>query len=361
MNARSLSRDLRSTLWGVAQRRDRLAHLIGLGPRHLMSLARFLTQVIPQSLDELAVLARRAERIPHPALREQAMASIVEKAYHVQGGCVLATFLKPQAAKRHMKIVTALETIYDYLDNLCDRLDGVAVEAYPTLHEALLDAVDLARVPSDYYRDGPHGDDGGYLRSLVDDVRAGLRTLPNYQRVRETLCTAVGLYRDLQSKKHLPGTMRENHCKAWFEASGERFAHLRWYEFAAACGSSLPVFAMLALAEDPMIDDALIRDTFDAYLPAISGLHIMLDYFIDQAEDKEHGELNFVACYEDRDDATQRLSMLIRDAQTRISGLRTHKQHAFLFEAMRGFYLTHPKVFAQSLEIQSNRLLAVTL
>lgn len=359
MSARSLSRDLRSTLWAIVRRRDRIAHLLKLGPRHLSFLARFLTRIIPQSLDELAVLARRAERIPHAALREQALSSITEKAYHVQGGCVFATFLPAAAAKRHIKIVAALETIYDYLDNLCDRLEGVTVEAYPTLHEALLDAVDLDRVPGEYYRDGPDADDGGYLRGLVDDVRAGLADLPQYRRVRSELCTAVALYRDLQSKKHMPADLRDDYCRTWFAQSDERFAHLRWYEFAAACGSSLPVFAMLALAEDAVLDDSLVADTFRAYLPGISSLHIMLDYFIDQAEDTEHGELNFVACYESSDDATQRLSLLIRDAQARICRLPTHTHHEFILEAMRGFYLTHPKVFSQSLGEQSSALLAV--
>jgi len=356
-----LARDLRATLWSVVRRRDRLAHLGRLGPRKLGYLARFLAHVIPQSVDELALLARRAERIPDAALREQAISSITEKAYHVQGGCVLATFMNKQAARRHIAIVCALETIYDYLDNLCDRLVDVPTAAYPTLHEALLDAVDLTRTPTyDYYRHGPHRNDGGYLRSLVEDVRQAIRHVPYYEQVRQELCTAVLLYRDLQSKKHLSKTTREQQCQEWFTNRDRRFAHLRWYEFAAACGSSLPVFAMLALAEDDQIDAQIVADTFEAYLPAISGVHIMLDYFIDQAEDREHDELNFVACYTDNADATERLSMMMRDALTLTRRLRTREQHEFLLEAMRGFYLTHPKIFAQSLEAQSNTLLAIT-
>ena len=361
MKCRSLSRDLRQTLWGVVRHGDRFSTLLRYGPTYLKHLARFLTVIIPQALDELAPLTLRASRIPDAQLREQAVASIAEKAYHVQGGCVLATFLEPAAAKRHIAIVTPLETIYDYLDNLCDRLPSLPPSAYPTVHEALYDAVDLSRTPTDYYRDCSHNNDGGYLRSLVDDVRAHLHTLPHYERIKTYLCTAVEHYCDLQAKKHLPPEEREAACRAWFANSGATFAHLRWYEFAAACGSSLPVFAMLALAEHPSINDEVLSATFDAYLPALSSVHIMLDYFIDQAEDREHDELNFVACYKDNADATNRLSLLIRDAHARILGLVTSEQHTFVLRSMLGFYLTHPKIFAQSLDAQSRELLAVPL
>ncbi len=84
-----------------------------------------------------------------------------------------------------MRIVASLETIYDYLDNLCDRLPGVSQTAFATLHGALLDALDDRRTPGDYYRDGPAGDDGGYLDSLVADVRGELALVPHYAAVRE--------------------------------------------------------------------------------------------------------------------------------------------------------------------------------
>src|SRR6202011_922919 len=143
--------------------------------RGWLATARFVGTVIPRAGRELAAIRERAARIPAAALREQALASIDGKAYHVQGGAILATFMHGKAARRYVAIVAALETIYDYLDNLCDRLPGVSQQAFATLHAALLDALDERRVPIDYYRDGPAGDDGGYLRSLVDAARSGLR------------------------------------------------------------------------------------------------------------------------------------------------------------------------------------------
>ena len=40
-----------------------------------------------------------------------------------------------------------------------------------------------------------------------------------------------------------------------------------------------------------------IAGTYDAYFPYVSAVHVLLDAFIDQAEDREHGELNFSRVY----------------------------------------------------------------
>jgi tetraprenyl-beta-curcumene synthase len=276
----------------------------------------------------------------------------------VQGGSILATFLRGAMAERYVAIVAPLETIYDYLDNLCDRLDGVPERAYPTLHEALLDAVDAARTPGDYYRDGPHRDDGGYLRWLVERTREGIASLPNIDTVRPRLIEAARFYAELQSFKHVDAARREAVCDAWFAQHRARFPDLRWWEFAAACGSSLPVFAMLFLAAQPRLDRAAVDATFDAYFPNVSALHILLDYFIDQAEDREHRELNFVACYANSAEAVERVRRLVVRTFERVRALRGADSHVFVVRAMCLFYLTHPKVFAQRLDCESAALLS---
>ncbi|HEY5349035.1 MAG TPA: DUF2600 family protein, partial [Candidatus Lustribacter sp.] len=162
MSARynALLHDVRAVVSTVLRSPDRFTRLIRLGPRGLASMARFLIGVVPRASHELEAIRERANAIPARALREQALASIDGKAFHVQGGCILATFLPSADAARYVRIVAALETIYDYLDNLCDRLPGVSQQAFATLHDALLDALDDRRTPLDYYRHGPAGDDG---------------------------------------------------------------------------------------------------------------------------------------------------------------------------------------------------------
>jgi tetraprenyl-beta-curcumene synthase len=229
--------------------------------------------------------------------------------------------------------------------------------AYVTLHEALLDALSPERPPADYYRDGPARDDGGYLRSLVEATRTGIRQLPNFGAVASRVREAATFYAELQSLKHLPASEREVRCEAWYAAHKVRFPNLYWWEFAAACGSSLPVFAMLFLASQPSLDPSDVATTFDAYFPSVSAVHILLDYFIDQAEDREHRELNFVACYPTASEGVDRVRSLVREGAARLRTIAHADWHAFLLQAMCLFYLTHPKVFAQRLHAESLAML----
>ncbi|MFN2460071.1 MAG: DUF2600 family protein [Candidatus Velthaea sp.] len=336
----------------------RLRRLMGLGPRGLAHMARFLARIVPRASKALARIRERARTIPDAGLRRQALASIADKAYHVQGGCILATFLKGSAAQRYVDIVAPLETIYDYLDNVCDRLPGVPFAAYPTLHEALLDALDDGRTPADYYRDGPHCDDGGYLRWLVESVRAGLRSLPNYEAVRIQLLDVARYYAELQTFKHAPADEREAFCDAWYQRNRARFPGMYWWEFAAACGSSMPVFALVYLASQPVLAPDAVNCTLAAYFPNVSAVHILLDYFIDQAEDREHRELNFVACYASSAEAVERVRRLVALTAARLRMLADAEWHGFVLQAMCLFYLTHPKVFEQDLDGDSAAVLA---
>jgi tetraprenyl-beta-curcumene synthase len=132
---------------------------------------------------------------------------------------------------------------------------------------------------------------------------------------------------------------------------------MEWWEFAAACGSSLPVFALIALAARERLEPAEIEATLRAYFPGVSAIHILLDYFIDQAEDREHGELNFVACYASSTEAVTRLGRLVTATLGRVRSLAGAAHHRFVLEAMCVFYLTHPKVFEQNLDAESATLL----
>jgi len=90
-----------------------------------------------------------------------------------------------------------------------------------------------------------------------------------------------------------------------------------------------------------------VRPAPYAYFPGVSAIHILLDYFIDQAEDRAHGELNFVACYASSGEAVTRLRRLVTTTLAHLRNLAGAAHHRFVLEAMCGFYLTHPKVFEQ--------------
>ncbi|MDQ2871783.1 MAG: tetraprenyl-beta-curcumene synthase family protein [Candidatus Eremiobacteraeota bacterium] len=350
-----LDSEIRFAVVHVTTSPIRLRTLLEGGIDGALDLARFLRTIVPLTKTALTRIERLAERIPDERLRHEARTSIRAKAYHVAGAAILATFLPPIARRHYIEIVTPLETIYDFLDNLCDRHPDVPVDAYPVLHQALSDALDPAAPLHDYYQKGPSGDDGDYLQLLVVRTRRALVRLGGYERLLPHFKEAARLYTELQTFKHYPKAERENACIAWHETHREQFGDFSWWEFACAAGSQFQVYAplfALFCSEPSQIDPA-----FHAYFPAFSALHVLLDYFIDQAEDREHGELNFIDCYGSGEAFRGRAATLARRARTGFEALSTPRAHDFALRIMCLFYLTHPKVFEEGLNDEAELLL----
>lgn len=351
----SLAGEIRWAVRHVLGSRVRRRFLLAGGIGGAWALARFLRVVVPQATNALAAIEARAQTIPDDELRAQALASTQGKAYHVAGGCILATYLSREQAHRYVDIVAPLESIYDYLDNLCDRHPEVPSEAYPVLHEAIADALDPDRGTHDYHALGPSGSDGGYLAWLVTRSQLGIRALPGYRVLASRFVEAAAFYSGLQSYKHLPPGERETACLAWFERNRERFAGLEWFEFAAAAGSQFQVYVPLFLLAAG--EHSALETGYSAYFPAVSALHVLLDAFIDQAEDREHGELNLYCCYGEAATARRRFALLARRAYDAFEKLPHPSRHRFLLRTMALFYLTHPKLYDQDLDESAQALL----
>src|SRR5690606_6062217 len=149
------------------------------GPIRLMY--RMHRRILPAVYLELSRWRTRAEAIPDPELRTQALASMTSKQFHCEGGAVYAA----AAADRHNELVpliVALQTISDYLDNLCDRSTSLDPDDFRLLHRAMLDAVDPEAEPVDYYALRSEREDGGYLESLVRECQTRVRALPGYAK-----------------------------------------------------------------------------------------------------------------------------------------------------------------------------------
>jgi tetraprenyl-beta-curcumene synthase len=332
----------------------RLKFLAAEGLGVPIRLLRFLRRIVPLASAQLDAIRKKADAIPDEALRREALSSVDGKAYHVAGACILATFLPDGKAQRYVSIVAPLESIYDYLDNLCDRHPDVAIEAYPILHQAIADALDPSTEPRNYYAMGPAGDDGGYLRWLVTRSQDGIRAIAGYERLLPHFREAAGLYAEMQTYKHYPAGAREAALVAWYERRGQRL-DLEWQEFACAAGSQFQVYAPLyelLAGRSGAIDAA-----YDAHFPAVAALHVLLDSFIDQAEDREYGELCFAAVYPGPERLRERVGCLAGRAKRGFLALPAPAEHRFVLRVMALFYLTHPKVYAQGLNGQAEALL----
>ena len=92
----------------------------------------------------------------------------------------------------------------------------------------------------------------------------------------------------------------------------------------------------------------------DAYFPGVSAIHILLDYFIDQAEDREHGELNFMACYPSPAAPPFRGSAgLVAHARARAHAGRRDAPRLLTAGDVRLLFDASPQVFEQHLDRDS--------
>lgn len=333
----------------------RLAFLVGGGVDDVLELRRFLVNVVPLARAALRRLERLADRIPDRELRAQAQFGLNAKAYHVAGACILSTLLPSAAREHYVEIVAPLEAIYDFLDGLCDRHPLTTPLAYRQLHLSLSDALDPSRPMHEYYLYGPPGDDGDYLASLVRRVRHALRRLGDYELLVPYFAEAARLYADTQTYKHLPDGERVNACKEWHARDGANFGDLSWWEFGAACGSQFQVYGPLYAAFCSEFEQ--VKPTYSAYFPAFSALHVLLDSFIDQEEDSDNGELNWIDCYPSFDTFKERMGELAQRSRKAFADLSMPRAHIFALRIMALFYLTHPKVYDQQLSPRAIELL----
>lgn len=314
--------------------------------RPLRLMYRVYRYVLPGVSAELEGLKQRALRIPDSELRAQALASMADKRFHCQGGSVYA-ILDPSNRHLLLPLIVALQTISDYLDNLCDRSTSLDADDFRLLHRSMLDAVNPYAELTNYYALRQEQDDGGYLHHLVRTCQNQIRQLKGYAAAQPEITRLVSLYGDLQVYKHIRKDLREERLLAWWERNRDDLPHMGWNEFAAATGSTLGMFALFTAAADPALTPERARAVRDCYFPYVCGLHILLDYLIDQDEDRAGGDLNFCNYYRDPQEAAERIGFIVEKAREDIRQLPDPGFHRLIVEGLLALYLSDPKVSVQ--------------
>ncbi len=315
----------------------------------------FLRHIFPLTDRELAGWREKLRLCPDGELAAQGLASIRDKRFHVLGGSFFALYC-PDKAEELVEFITALQTISDYLDNLCDRGGVEDEKAFRQLHGSMLAAVDPDRPAEDYYACYPFKKDGGYLQSLVDCCRAKLKRFPAYAAVRERVLRLTSLYCDLQVFKHLNPALREGRLIEWY-LHNCRDTSFFWWEFAAACGSTLGIFALTASAAEGLNGEES-KKIEAAYFPYICCIHILLDYYIDQEEDRREGDLNFVSYYHLYGlNCAERMRSLYLKAYNGINRLNYVPFHQVLVRGLPALYLSDRKIERQGLRPEAASLL----
>lgn len=303
-------------------------------------------KILPVVHKELQFWKKRAEQIPNDELRKQALASIEHKTFHCEGGAILSLLAKDKY-QEVIKFIVAYQTISDYLDNLCDRSTSLDPNDFSSLHEAMKDALELNDTNKNYYRYRADQNDGHYLQDLVLTCQKVLKNMSHYDKISPYLLELCGYYCDLQIHKHVKVEERVPRLKKWFALHKRELPEMEWYEFSACSGSTLGIFCLVSYGFGDEFEEDKAENIVRGYFPYIQGLHILLDYLIDQEEDRLGGDLNFCFYYEDENQLFQRLEYFLQEADKHTELLPHKEFHRLINRGLVGIYLSDEKVKKQ--------------
>ncbi|WP_036770629.1 tetraprenyl-beta-curcumene synthase family protein [Pontibacillus halophilus] len=300
-------------------------------------------KIFPYVNKELSYWRERAKSIPNEELRTQALHSIQDKTFHCEGGGIYALLAKKEW-KEAIRFIVAYQTISDYLDNLCDRSTSMDPDDFRALHDGMLDALLLERPHTNYYRFREEQDDGGYLNELISTCQSSLRKLETYSLIQPYLRKLASKYCDLQVHKHVVQDERVPRLQQFYEEHEPSWKDLSWYEFSASTGSTLGIFCLVSYAFGHPLNEEKVEGIYRAYFPYMQGLHILLDYYIDQQEDLEEGDLNFCNYYQHEEELKSRFIYFIEKTKSGVARLPYPSFHRMVYKGLVGLYLADSKV-----------------
>jgi len=304
---------------------------------------------IPRAHSYLRFWTDKAKAIPDPELRRQALTSIRSKAFHCEGGSLYG-LLAGRQIDEAIRFIVAYQTISDYLDNLCDRSNSLDPLDFQALHESMLHALTPEASLAGYYRHRHERDDGGYLHGLVQTCQGVLAGIPSYQSLVPFLLDLSRSYGELQVHKHVRREERLSRLQNWFALNRDKdpvLNEMLWQEFSASTGSTLGIYALVcsALRGDFLPESA--RDMKEVYFPWIQGLHILMDYFVDQEEDRAGGDLNFCSYYAGSEELIERIMFFFRKADEGAKRLSHSGFHRMVCRGLPALYLADRKLSFQ--------------
>ncbi len=331
------------------------------------SLLPVLLKILPFVSKELADWEDKISRAESEFLKQQGLASIKNKKFHCQGGSFFSGF-RGEFDQDIAKFIVAYQTISDFLDNLCDRSGFYSDESFARLHLAMhdvfysLEETDISSTK--YYSLSPWDGDAGYLQQLVTTCRRQLIVMPYIHKTIYDMAFFTKLYTELQVFKHIHSSLRTHKLTSWYNIYSYKspvsneIKDLKWWEFSCAAGSTLTVFVLLLIAKGkiPVTEkDNLLK----CYFPWVCSLHILLDYLIDQEEDRNEGDLNFVSFYSNRGEVLNRIGYITSKAYKRADQLTDASFHHTIINGLLAIYLSDPKIERQNMQELKDELLVL--
>jgi tetraprenyl-beta-curcumene synthase len=279
---------------------------------------RYWFGVYPAARSVQRRLLARAEAIPDPLLRADALASHHDKGSNSEGLAALAVLAPKYRRAEIARSLVAYQLMLDYLDGVSERPSEDPLANGFALHRAFEVALDPNAAEADFYLHAPASNDGGYLLDLIETCRAPLRELPSYQAARGPLLRQARLCCESQALNHaLRFAAVQGQLNEWAgrtAAESELEPGFEWWELIAAAAAS-------------------------AYFPWASGLNALLDSLVDLDEDPE--DASHVRRYDSFEHAAERLTAIASGARERVSALPDGDLHEAILAAMGSLYLVH--------------------
>lgn len=279
-----------------------------------------------------------AERIPCAEIRADALDVLTRKRGNTDGAALFWT-LVPHRDEHLLRLLVAHEIIWDFLDNVSERGAFMGERNGRQLHRALAESLDPDRSITDHYMHHPWGEDGGYLRSLVQACRDCVGRLPSYDRVRSVVIREAERGA-VQSLNHEPDpARRDRELRRWAELECSGVHSVSWFELSAAASAPLAIYALLALAARPRCESREVSETFAAYFPWVSLATVMIDSYADRTQDAASGAHSYIAHYGSEARALERVRESLARSASAVLALRDGERHAVIVACMAAMYL----------------------
>ncbi len=182
-----------------------------------------------------------------------------------------------------------------------------------------------------------------------------LGALPAYGLVQAAVLEQARRIRFYQSHINLAKERDHAALVRWAELEAP-CAKLRWWELAAATGSSVAAFALLAAAADSDLTKAQARAIESLYWPWMGALHTLLDSLIDRAEDAATGQHNLLDHYSSGREMADRMELLAVEAARRAKAVGV--EHRLILAGMTSLYLSDPNAWSPYARETTERVLA---
>jgi len=300
-------------------------------------------EVFPFARQELREWCRRAEAIPEPALRREALLALQAKSGNAEGLAAFAV-LAPRAERRAViRAVVAYQTTLDYLDSVTERPSHPHAEKLK-LNGALEVAVDSKLSLETYREEIAQRGDREYLAALVKACRKSLGGLPSYASSVSPLRRRARLAAESQAMNHsLLLDTEDREIAKWAHTVSRASSlegELQWWELVAAGASTPALGALTALAAQPGATEGDFVAVEAAYFPWVNALNTLLDSLVDLDEDP--AQQRHIERYGSPQAAAERLATIATRSRAGVCKLTSAQQHELILAAMGGLYLAQP-------------------